>query len=392
VSTAKRVEARPLLDGQRIRWTLERVEQETQQKVRIDWLRFTLPLDAVVRAERAPCPVIAELASMDRYGREVALAARIADASIDYTGALALARSCANRIVEQLGLFEVGPAEDRGMDYYAARCPLIYEGLVVGYCLAGSKSPNQAGTVHVNLFGAACLYVAPAKWARLKRWIAECSGWLTRVDLACDVWTGDLIEDVPRRYGAGAFDVRGQRPKESQAGSWYSGHSRTFYVGKRETGKMFRAYEKGDELFGEDANDPWVRYEVELRNNARVLDLEVLERPADFFAGAYPFTEALLARLSVQAVPQSIPAGQRVQDANAEAAVTRLVKAGARMMVPTFNALLVYGGSLLDHLLSVESHRVPARLRGYAANQLQAAFSKVAAGFAPPASPSMVGA
>lgn len=381
-----------MLDGQRIRWTLEQVYRQTQQKVRIDWLRFTVPLDAIVRAEPLPCPLIAELAAMDKVERERQLMCRLADASLDYAGAQALCASAANRLVEALGCFEVGHPEDKGMDYYTARCPILHEGKAVGYALAGSKSPHQVGTVHLNIFGEACLYVSPAKWSRVRDWIASAGGWITRVDLACDVWAGDRIKDVCEAYKAGSFDVRGQRPKESQAGSWISGHSRTLYVGKRETGKMFRAYEKGDQLFGEEANDPWIRYEVELRNNARVLSLDVLTRPADFFAGAYAFTEELLNRLEEASTPEAIPAGQKLVDATAEAAAVRLARWFKTTAAPSFCALLSMGGDVLENIFDREAHRAPGRLRGFAQTDVRVAMEKVAAMFAPHAAPSMAGA
>lgn len=392
MTKGKTVAAHPVMDGRRVRWTLEQQEQRTQEKVRIDWLRFTLPLDAVVRCDRDLDPDLSALALVDKRARDLVRACRNADAELDYTGAMAVAKSCARQLVERLGVFEVGQVEDKGMDYYSARCSILVEGQVVGVCLAGGKSPDQAGTVHVNLFGAACLHLSPAKWATVRQWVAESKGWLTRADLAVDVWTGEDITQMPVWYLEGAFDVRGQRPSQTEAGSWTSGHSRTFYVGKRETGKCLRAYEKGDELFGHEVNDPWVRYEVELRNNARVLDLELLTRPADFFAGAYPFCAALLERLEVVAQAQRIPAGQKLKDATAEAAALRAANWTARVAAPTVCALLSMGGDVLDFIVESNEHRIPGRLRGFTVPQLREAFNKVAAKFAPLAAPSMVGA
>lgn len=42
------------------------------------------------------------------------------------------------------------------------------------------------------------------------------------------------------------------------------GRGRTFYVGRRENGKLLRVYEKGKQLGAE--NSPWVRIELELHN------------------------------------------------------------------------------------------------------------------------------
>lgn len=391
MTSPNRVAAKPLLDGQRIRWTLERVERETQQKVRIDWLRFTLPLDAVVTRETVQDPQVLELAKLQRHEREVLLACRIADASLGYTGAVSLAHEGAKQIASYLPV-EVGQPEDKGLDYYSARCPLLIEGHVVGHVLAGSRDRNMAGTVHFNLHGEACLYVSPAKWVAVKEWIAASCGWITRVDLACDVWEGDEITHLEQAYRTGEFDVRGQRPKQSQAGAWTSEHSRTFYVGKRETGKLFRGYEKGDALFGPEANDPWIRYEVEIRNNARVIDLDVLVRPADYFAGAYPFCEALLERLDAQAAATRIPAGQKVEDKTAEAAVYRFIKTTERMFAPALCVLAKLPGDLMTVLFDRNEHRMPNRLRGHPPAQLSQAFEKVAALFAPNVAPSLHGA
>lgn len=40
--------AQPVLSGSKIKWTLEAVEQANPNLVRVDWLRFTMPVDSVV--------------------------------------------------------------------------------------------------------------------------------------------------------------------------------------------------------------------------------------------------------------------------------------------------------------------------------------------------------
>jgi phage replication initiation protein len=65
------------------------------------------------------------------------------------------------------------------------------------------------------------------------------------------------------------------------------GRGRTFYVGARENGKLFRAYEKGKQLGNPDS--PWVRHEVELHNVDRVIPWDVLWEPGRYVAGAYPY-------------------------------------------------------------------------------------------------------
>lgn len=395
MSTGNRVTARPVTDGRRVRWTLEQVRQADGGKlVRIDWLRCTVPLAAVVGVSPELPSDLGWLDLLDKRGRDVVRESRGVSRLEGDTGAMAVARAGARHLVAVLGFdgFKLGEVEDKGMDYYAARCPVLYEGKVVAYALAGGKSANQADTVHLNIFGGACLYVSHANWSRLHGWIKAACGHITRVDLAVDVFSGDDIEAVRTAYLGGEFDVMGKRPSQSEYGSWTLGHSRTFEVGKRQTGKCLRAYEKGDEQFGPEANDAWIRYEVEIRNSSRVIDLDVLTRPADFFAGAYPFCESLLARLGESAQAERIKTGAKLQDATAEAAVTRGVRWFARTAAPMFCRLLEDGGEILSSVMDRERHRLPGRFSGFTRAALVAAMQKVGEALAPGSSPSNFGA
>lgn len=377
------VAAKAVSDGRRIRWTLEQVAQAATDRVRIDWLRFTLPLAAIVPYEERAEVDATALGALDRRGRELQFAARASQGTDEPLGAMYVAKKAAAMLCGVLDELSAGGVEERGMDFYIARVPLLVQGETVGFVLAGGKSSDQAATVHVNLFGSACLHVSPGKWCRVKQWIDQAAGWVTRCDLAVDVFAGDDVAELPAQYLAGRFDVRGQRPSQREAGAWTSGHSRSFYVGRRETGKEFRGYEKGDQLLGHEAGDEWVRYEVEFRNNARVIDTDILTRCADFFAGAYPFCEGLLDRLEVQAQAQRIPAGQRLKDKTAEAAVRRVAGWVRRVAAPSLCAVLSYGGELIDGIVESESWRQAARLRGWGPGELRRAFDTAFGAMAP---------
>ncbi|MBN8490101.1 MAG: replication initiation factor domain-containing protein [Burkholderiales bacterium] len=369
------VAAQAVSDGRRIKWTLEQAIQGETDRVRVDWLRFTLPLGAVVPFEQRGEVDPGVLGTMDRAEREVQVLARGIEA--EPLGAMYVARKAAVMLADRLG-FEVGTVEDRGQDFYLCRVPLLVNAETVGFVLAGSdKSAQQAGTVHFNLFGAACLRVSHAQWAGVASWVRDASGWITRCDLALDIFEGFDIASMPQAWLNGQFDVRGQRPAEREAGAWTSGHSRTFYVGKRETGKELRGYEKGDELFGHEAGDPWFRAEVEFRNNARVIDPAILERPADFFAGAYPWCAALLAAQSVQAEPVRIPAGQRVKDATARAAVSRTAAWVVRVAMPSVREVFDKAGEFFDEQLIGSVGRLSHRLRGWSEVERRQAFAQV---------------
>lgn len=90
------------------------------------------------------------------------------------------------------------------------------------------------------------------------------------------------------RYKQGLFNAGGRPPRVNQQGNWIEpdGRGRTFYVGARESGKLIRIYEKGMQLGI--SWHPWVRWEVELHNEDRVIPWEAVLEPGKFVAGAYP--------------------------------------------------------------------------------------------------------
>lgn len=398
---------RAVLQGQRVKFTLEAIEQANPNRVRVDWLRFTLPVDSFFlsfapefSAFDQDASVFESVARSEGVWRALDASPELASMAVQITtgdrvisrSAQSVAKQAAAALVERIGLFSIGEPEASGMDFYAARCAVVYEGATVGFVLAGGKSDSQRHTVHVNLFGSACLHLAPVHLERIAQWIDQLGGWITRTDLALDVWQGLDVAEVQQAWIAGEFDVRGKRPGQKEHGSWTSGHSRTFEVGNRGTGKLMRAYEKGDELFGHEANDPWVRLEVELRNSHRIVETDVIRRPADFFAGAYPYCEAFLARLDLGVSPQTIPTHAEVKDKTAEAAVTRVVRWITNTAAPALAAVWNLGGDMVAEVIEKNQHRQARRLAGFSPADIQAAFHQVARAIAPPAAPFAFGA
>lgn len=373
--------------GSKVKATLQRLEVSNPGLVRVDWLRFTVPLDAVVMG----CPELPldlqSLSLLTQKGRDVVRMARAAGIEHDALGAaLQVTRSAAAYLVHVLGCaLEVGQSEDRGMDYYSCRTALLHAGEVVGWVLAGGKSQAQAGTVHFNLFGSALLNIPPASLLVLRAWLESSQATITRVDLSLDVWQGLDITTVPAAWHSGAFDVRGKRPKQSEAGSWTAGHSRTFYVGSRASGKLCRVYEKGHELFGHESGDPWVRIEVEYRNACRLIDYGVLDRPGDYFAGAYSWTADRLADAAAQFEAQKLTmtvGSDALKEKTAEAAVSRVVRWIKRTAAPAVAAYLEHAHESFFDLMEGE-FRVAGRLRGFDRASIVNAFESVAAKCAP---------
>jgi len=390
-------EALPVLDGQRVKWTLEQIERDNQSKVRIDWLRFTVPLDAVVQRERSLMCLSAGALTVQAAVDEAHRRKHLVDPA--YSASHAVALAAARDLVGMLRCgFAVGSVEDKGMDFYAVRVALMHNSAVVGYVMAGSKDSRQASTVHFNLFGQAMLAIPRDRLEIVRSFVAHAKGWITRVDLAVDVWSGHSVEAVEAAWESGEFDVRGKRPGQQNIGSWTAGHSRTFTVGSRGTGKMLRAYEKGDEQFGgREASAKygcaeWIRYEVEVRNNHRVIDLDVLTRPADYFAGAYSFCARLLDELEVDAKAQRIKTDPEVKDVTALAAVERLARWVDGTAGASVAAVLLLGGDLLAQLVERNMHRQARRLKAFDEAEVRDAFQKVAERMAPAPAPLITGA
>lgn len=145
---------------------------------------------------------------------------------------------------------------------------------------------NQGGII--SLSGEACHLVPD--WEKLIILLRDrLGGRISRWDGAVDDYQGAHSVDIAlQMYDEGRFNSGGNEPSCEQRGNWRKpdGKGRTLYVGKRENGKMLRAYEKGMQL-GKPW-DPWVRWEVELHNTDRVIPFDVLLEPGKYVAGAYP--------------------------------------------------------------------------------------------------------
>jgi len=144
----------------------------------------------------------------------------------------------------------------------------------------------------LSLPGAACTLIPLEGWTALSIYFSEhLNAKITRWDGAVDDYDGlHSVDWAVSQFKAGHFTAGGNKPSCNQRGNWIEpdGRGRTFYVGKRENGKLIRIYEKGKQLG--DPNSPWVRWEVELHNTRRVIPWDVLTRPGQYVAGAYPST------------------------------------------------------------------------------------------------------
>jgi len=143
-------------------------------------------------------------------------------------------------------------------------------------------------TICITLTGAACQCIDSEGYTFIKNFIQELGGKISRIDLTHDCLDGEVdIEQVRNWYESGLFrsNARGKYPNAQFIDDLGSGKGCTFYVGSRESGKYFRAYEKGKQLG--DANSKWVRLELEILANKRGIPYEILEKQSEYLAGGY---------------------------------------------------------------------------------------------------------
>ncbi|WP_429185917.1 replication initiation factor domain-containing protein [Aeromonas veronii] len=188
-----------------------------------------------------------------------------------------------------------------GLHGYANSADLLCDGLPCG--LIGWGAANHGCMVSFSGVGCAALDM-PA----LHSVISHVPGVrITRVDLALDDYSGEVISYLGAVEGAQAGEFH---PQRGRAPAWMKIESGefviseiskgiakrfgmvptkgcSFYVGSRINGKCARIYEKGKQMHSAE-NPNWVRAEGELHNKDRIIPLDVLINPDPYFAGMYP--------------------------------------------------------------------------------------------------------
>jgi len=165
---------------------------------------------------------------------------------------------------------------------------------------------SQRGWARVAITGKQCEWVTD--WDALEGVEALPGSEPRRLDIALTTWDGQVNHDmVVDAYSRGRFLTGGAAPALRQITSSDPEAGKTCYVGKRESDKFFRAYEKGFEMVGKMRGLPGkctaidgkaveniYRCEVELKSKTTPMNWDVLARRDQFFAGSYPFCADLL--------------------------------------------------------------------------------------------------
>lgn len=308
-----------------------------------------------------------------------------------------LARWFAHVFAQLLG-FVIG-VDRPGRDYYEFTTTIDNAfGHEVASVSAGGET--QRGSICVTLKGEGCTHARPGWERRVHDYFGEFLPTITRIDLAKDFFEGEVdISELVGLYQTHAFSYRNRRPKHECHGSWIgidesgevdhsqvrgdvldlratvgkplfiAGHSRTFQVGKRESGKLFRGYEKGHQYGLMESK--WLRGEVELRSVNRVIPWDAVINPAQYFAGAYEATHWLCNHAVAARVPTATKTG--------EASAQRCVNWVKRVVAPTLlqiTQVMPDFDWLVGLVLDQTHRRVPRSLRGLSHHTLAEGIEK----------------
>jgi phage replication initiation protein len=385
-----------VLDGNAVKLRLEAARVETFTPVHVDWVRFTVlrrnsavpdaselfPTDADLERQFG----VGELTQADReerLARLIVLRRLLKDIPKLEDSAYVQALELGRQVVEVLGWeFTVNEEVRKGHDFYRFRLSIERNGVECGWVgfQAAGDSPKQAAqgrTLHVNLYGAACTFAIPFWNKRLADLVEQLDGTLTRVDLALDFFDGRSggMDRVLEEYRSGLMDAGGKRLKCNMVGDWANGRERSFYVGSKEAGKQTNVYEKGDQMFGLESCSPWIRAELRYGNKLRELSVDMLRRPADFFAGASDWHAALLREVDSIPVPEAVKTRGRLAVETVQAEVTRNVRWAIDVAAPTLAAAWDFLG---EQFLELVTHKKrPGRLQRFSSGELAEAYPRV---------------
>ncbi|MDB5965396.1 MAG: replication initiation factor [Polaromonas sp.] len=388
-----------VLDGSEVKYRLEAERLASKTPVHVDWVRFTVlrrNAPHIMVEPLVPCPYLsdrqepqykawADQTRVDwtaRFERNewARLLAGVDDA--DYA-AVTQALELAEVVCKALGdKFTVNQEVKKGHDFYRCRWSLERLGVECGWVgfLASGESPRQRAqsqTIHCNLYGMACTFADSGWRDRIADIVEEREATLTRCDLALDFFNGlhGGIHRVRDEYNAGLCNVAGKLLKVNFAGDWseHSKGARSIYFGSREAGKETNVYEKGDQLFGVGVS-PWLRAELRYGNKLRVLPVDMLRRPADFFAGASDWHAELLRLADFTPEPERVKCIGRLPIETVKAECVRSLRWLQNTAAPTMAAAF----SFLDteQLASfIESAKLPGRLAKFARSELASVYS-----------------
>lgn len=206
-----------------------------------------------------------------------------------------------------------------GGRFYKNKAKIIYKSSHDGYSDLGTVFfDGNKETINILFTGELCEFLNMHDLFKdvhdhLKQYDTK----ITRCDLAIDFHDGEFNHTHVRTwYEAGQFGSDGRPPELGvickNSFDFDKGHSRTVYVGSRQSTKYFRAYEKGHQLG--DLDSKWVRFEIEYKaNNGAILPLDLLVDGASYFREAYPAFSNLPEECFFNAEPKKIRSSAKLK-------------------------------------------------------------------------------
>jgi phage replication initiation protein len=369
-----------VMDGNEVKFRLKAERLASSVPVHVDWVRFT------VRRRSAPLPSVDDLFPGRSAGlpvmRERLLKALRELPDPDFSAAVQ-AKDLAQAACDALGPdFSVFPEVRKGHDFYRCRWSIMRNDSECGWVgfLASGESPRQLAqneTLHCNLYGTACTFAEHGFNHRLAKLCRDREAILTRVDLALDFFDGIRggMERVESDYRNGLMNSQGKRLSCNVVGDWPNSRARSFYVGSKEAGKQTNVYEKGHQLFGPKDDSPWVRVELRYGNKLRVLDHDILNRPADYFAGASDWHFQVLSEAEHDALPLQVPCTVRRATESIFAEVKRNVRWLRDTAAPSLAMAFQYLNEN-DFLELVSNQKAPGRLQKFSKGEVSSAYGR----------------
>ena len=384
-----------VLEGNEVKLRLQAERLHTRSPVHVDWLRFTVnlrfaPIPTVDLLFPKPAPD--EFDSRIHYQeseddrRREKLCHLLRDVADPDFAASTQALELANNVCEILGDgFTVDPEMKKGHDFYRNRWSIVRAGAECGWVgfLASGESPRQRAqskTIHCNLYGVACTFAAPGWTSPMADYVQDHRGLITRCDLALDFFEGISggMDRIATDYDAGSMDHLGHRPDHNMVGAWRPGGvGRSFYFGSKAAGKQTNIYDKGVQLYGKKDATGWQRIELRYGNQKRLLPVEMLRRPADFFAGASDWHAFMLTEHGSIAEPEPVKTEPRLPLETLSAECTR----NARWFFSTAGKSAALAFLYMDHKTLSEfienCAELPGRLSKFKREEVQKVYQKM---------------
>lgn len=260
----------------------------------------------------------------------------------------------ASRYFEEIFGFGVTADMHKSRDFYA-NAWLLGDGY--GHVAFGGQKQQQ--TMLVSLSGQGCIAAKEGWEGRLYDFLTSVAKRpsITRIDLAHDCMDGEYtVDQADRWFDEGLFTSSVVDPNHEYRGNWRkpNGQGRTLYIGSRPNGKLCRVYEKGKQLG--DAASEWVRFEVAVGNQKRLIPLDVLLDPSGYFVGSYP----CLRVFQEDCTPQRIEVKRRAAEINVDASL-RNIRASYGKYVGVLRPLL--GDDAFLEAITNPSGEWPERLK-----------------------------